>query len=182
MSDWRNIAYHHTYSIDNTGSIKCTYGKENKNVIVLSMQELENYAHKIIRSANALYIGRCIFLFDYIDSMPQNSAIETVSFRQNLCCEQFKDWYFVAKIKEKIIGAVWVRIMNDYGHINDETPSFAMSLYEEYRNLGVGTALICFKRYVVKYSGKCNDKVIHGDYCCQNQTSVVVVVASIRAF
>lgn len=57
LSDWRNIAYPHTYSIDNTGSIKCTYGKENKNVIVLSMQELENYAHKIIRSANALYIG-----------------------------------------------------------------------------------------------------------------------------
>lgn len=22
--------------------------------------------------------------------MPQNSAVETVSFRQNLCCEQFK--------------------------------------------------------------------------------------------
>ncbi len=90
LSDWRNIAYHHTYSIDNTGGIKCTYGKENNNVIVLSMQELEKYVHKIIRSANALYIGRCIFLFDYIDSMPQNSAIETVNFRQNLCCEQFK--------------------------------------------------------------------------------------------
>ncbi|GFI30988.1 mycothiol acetyltransferase [Lachnospiraceae bacterium] len=32
--------------------------------------------------------------------------------------------------------------MNDYGHIDDETPSFAMSLYEEYRNLGIGTALM----------------------------------------
>ena len=46
------------------------------------------------------------------------------------------------EIKEKIVGAVWVRIMNDYGHIDDETPSFAMSLYEEYRNLGIGTALM----------------------------------------
>ncbi len=81
LSDWRNVAYHHTYSIDDTGSIKCTYGKENKNVIILSMQKLEKYVHKIIRSANALYIGRCIFLFDYIDSMPQKSAIETVNFR-----------------------------------------------------------------------------------------------------
>ena len=40
------------------------------------------------------------------------------------------------------MGAVWVRIMNDYGHIDDETPSFAISLYEEYRNFGIGTALM----------------------------------------
>lgn len=32
--------------------------------------------------------------------------------------------------------------MNDYGHIDDDTPSFAISLYEEYRNLGIGTALM----------------------------------------
>ncbi len=41
-----------------------------------------------------------------------------------------------------IVGAVWVRIMNDYGHIDDETPSFAISLYKEYRNKGIGTALM----------------------------------------
>ena len=52
------------------------------------------------------------------------------------------DWCLVAEIKEKIVGAVWVRIMNDYGHIDDETPSLAISLYEEYRHLGLGTALM----------------------------------------
>lgn len=52
------------------------------------------------------------------------------------------DWCLVAEIKEKIVGAVWVRIMNDYGHIDGETPSFAISLYEEYRNFGIGTALM----------------------------------------
>ena len=52
------------------------------------------------------------------------------------------DWCLVAEVKEKIVGAVWVRIMDDYGHIDDETPSFAMSLYEEYRNMGIGTALM----------------------------------------
>lgn len=52
------------------------------------------------------------------------------------------DWCFVVEIKEKIVGAVWVRVMDDYGHIDDETPSFAMSLYEEYRNMGIGTALM----------------------------------------
>lgn len=52
------------------------------------------------------------------------------------------DWCLVAEIKEKFVGAVWVRIMNDYGHIDDETPSFAISIYEEYRNFGIGTALM----------------------------------------
>ena len=52
------------------------------------------------------------------------------------------DWCLVAEVKGKIVGAVWVRIMDDYGHIDDETPSFAISLHEEYRNLGIGTALM----------------------------------------
>lgn len=52
------------------------------------------------------------------------------------------DFAFVAEVDGKIVGAVWVRIMNDYGHIDDETPSFAISLYKEYRNNGIGTALM----------------------------------------
>lgn len=41
------------------------------------------------------------------------------------------DWCLVAEVKGKIVGAVWGRIMNDYGHIDDETPSLAISLYGE---------------------------------------------------
>lgn len=40
------------------------------------------------------------------------------------------------------MGAVWSRIMNDYGHIDDATPSLAISLDKEYRGLGIGTALM----------------------------------------
>ena len=32
--------------------------------------------------------------------------------------------------------------MNDYGHVDDETPSFAISLYKEYRGRGIGTELM----------------------------------------
>ena len=42
----------------------------------------------------------------------------------------------------KVIGAVWTRIMNDYGHVDNETPSFAISLYKEYRGQGIGTELM----------------------------------------
>lgn len=52
------------------------------------------------------------------------------------------DIALVAEAQGKIIGAVWVRIMDDYGHIDDLTPSFAISLYKQYRNKGIGTALM----------------------------------------
>ncbi|EWM54032.1 GNAT family N-acetyltransferase [Ruminococcus flavefaciens] len=41
-----------------------------------------------------------------------------------------------------IVGAVWGRIMNDYGHIDNETPSLAISLYKEHRGKGIGTGLM----------------------------------------
>ena len=49
------------------------------------------------------------------------------------------DLCLVAEADGKVLGAVWVRIMEDYGHIDDETPSFAISLYKEYRGQGIGT-------------------------------------------
>ncbi len=52
------------------------------------------------------------------------------------------DIALVADVNGEIVGAVWVRIMNDYGHIDDKTPSFAISLYKEYRGKGIGTALM----------------------------------------
>lgn len=48
----------------------------------------------------------------------------------------------VAEDNGKVIGAVWTRIMNDYGHVDNETPSFAISLYKEYRGQGIGTELM----------------------------------------
>ncbi len=56
--------------------------------------------------------------------------------------ESADDRCFVAEANGKIVGAVWTRIMDDYGHIDDDTPSFAISLYKEYRGHGTGTALM----------------------------------------
>lgn len=52
------------------------------------------------------------------------------------------DFALVAEIEGKIVGAVWVRIMNDYGHIDEETLSLAISLYKEYRRQGIGTNMM----------------------------------------
>ena len=56
--------------------------------------------------------------------------------------EREGDVCYVAEFEDKIIGAVWVRIMNDYGHVSDDMPSFAISLLPEYRNNGIGTAFM----------------------------------------
>lgn len=48
----------------------------------------------------------------------------------------------VAEDDGTVVGAVWTRIMNDYGHVDNDTPSFAISLYKEYRGQGVGTRLM----------------------------------------
>lgn len=52
------------------------------------------------------------------------------------------DHCLVAEVDGKIAGAVWVRIMDDYGHVDDQTPSLAISLYPEYRGQGIGTQLL----------------------------------------
>ncbi len=56
--------------------------------------------------------------------------------------EKKDDICFVAEVDDKVVGAVWVRDMNDYGHIADGVPSFAISLFKEYRNFGIGTKLM----------------------------------------
>ena len=52
------------------------------------------------------------------------------------------DKALVAEMQGNVIGAIWVRIMNDYGHIDAETQSFAISLLKQYRNYGIGTNLM----------------------------------------
>lgn len=52
------------------------------------------------------------------------------------------DICFLAEMNNKVIGAVWVRVMNDYGHVEDGVPSFVISLYKEYRGYGIGSAMM----------------------------------------
>lgn len=48
----------------------------------------------------------------------------------------------VADVDGKVVGAVWTRLTSDYGHVDDDTPSFAISLYKEYRGRGIGTDMM----------------------------------------
>lgn len=63
------------------------------------------------------------------------------------------DYCLVAEVDDRIVGAVWVRIMNDYGHIDNQTPSFAVSVYKEFRKNGIGTDLMKSMLTLLKEQG-----------------------------
>lgn len=63
----------------------------------------------------------------------------------------------VAEVNGKVIGAVWTRIMNDYGHVDDKTPSLAISLFKEYRGSGIGTEMM--KKILILLKEKSYEKV-----------------------
>lgn len=52
------------------------------------------------------------------------------------------DLCLVAEIERQIVGTVWTRIIKDYGHIDDKTPSLAISILPDYRAKGIGTSLM----------------------------------------
>lgn len=88
------------------------------------------------------FLYEAIFIPEGMDRPPK-SIIENPELQVYIAgFGKADDWCLVAEAEEKVIGAAWVRIMDDYGHIDDETPSFAISLYKQYRHSGIGTALM----------------------------------------
>ena len=89
------------------------------------------------------FLYEAIFIPEGIEPPPKNII---ASPELQIYVDRFgalkADFALVAEVGGKIIGAVWVRIMNDYGHIDNTTPSLAMSVFKEYQGLGVGTALL----------------------------------------
>ncbi len=48
----------------------------------------------------------------------------------------------VAVVDGAVVGACWVRTTDEYGHLDDETPSFSVSLYRPFRGMGIGTEMM----------------------------------------
>lgn len=63
------------------------------------------------------------------------------------------DYCLVAEVNNKIIGAVWTRVIEGFGSIDSNTPEVAISLYKEYRNKGIGTVLMRSMLELLKKEG-----------------------------
>ena len=89
------------------------------------------------------FLYEAIFLPDGIEAPPRSI---TAQEDLQVYVREFGRWpddhCLVAECDGKVVGAVWVRVMDDYGHIDSQTPSLAISLYPEYRGKGIGTDLL----------------------------------------
>lgn len=90
------------------------------------------------------FLYEAIFIPEGVQAPPKSiiNAPELQVYVQDFG-KQDDDICFVAEVDDKVVGAVWVRVMEDYGHVEEGVPSFAISLYKEYRGNGIGTALMC---------------------------------------
>lgn len=52
------------------------------------------------------------------------------------------DYCFVAEQKGKLIGAIWIRFINGYGFVDNETPELSMAVLKEHRGKGIGNQLL----------------------------------------
>ena len=110
----------------------------------MEIRELENEESDILKD----FTYEAIFIPEGVEP-PDRSIVELPDLK--VYYEDFgkeKDDYCLvaeddsAEKDGNIVGAVWTRIMDDYGHVDDDTPSLAISLYEQYRGRGIGTQLL----------------------------------------
>ena len=106
----------------------------------MKIRDLKKEESKLLED----FLYEAIFLPEGVEP-PDRSIIELPELK--LYYEDFgsgpADYCLVAEEDTgKVVGAVWTRIMQDYGHVDDETPSFAISLYKDYRGRGYGTKLM----------------------------------------
>lgn len=83
--------------------------------------------------------GEALFPREIIETLEINVFIDKFGSKKDDHC-------LVAKLDGKIIGAVWVRILDGevkgYGNLDSQTPEFAISLFKEYRSKGYGTMMM----------------------------------------
>ena len=78
------------------------------------------------------FLYEAIYIPDGIEAPPK-SIIDCPELQEYIIDfgKRKHDKALVAEIQENVVGAIWVRIMNDYGHIDDDTPSLAMSIIKK---------------------------------------------------
>ena len=105
----------------------------------MQIRELQPNESGVLRD----FLYEAIFLPEGVEP-PERSIVELPELR--IYYEGFgegkADFCMVAEDDGRIVGAAWTRLMKDYGYVDDETPSFAISLYREYRGQGIGTKLM----------------------------------------
>lgn len=103
------------------------------------------------------FLYEAIFQRDEQNPLPR-SIIEEPELRVFIEDYGRKDDHcLVAVVDGRVVGAVWARILSGpikgYGHVDDQTPELAISLYRDYRGQGIGTELLLKMLELLKAKG-----------------------------
>lgn len=103
-----------------------------------TIRQLRDSEHDLLDD----FLYEAIFVPEGVEAPPR-SIVEHPQLR--VYTEGFgreDDHCLVAEVDGSVVGAVWVRIMDDFGHVAPDVPSLSIALYEQYRGRGIGTALL----------------------------------------
>lgn len=137
----RVVTFSEMYNVNNS--------TDKHRIISYKIRSINNTETAILDD----FLYEAIFVPEGVDAPPREiiNAPELQVYVKDFG-RQKDDICFVAEVEEKIVGAVWVRIMDDYGHVEEGVPSFAISLYKEYRGFGIGTAMM--KQMLTELKGR----------------------------
>lgn len=122
-------------------------------VRIINWRDTMNYIIRKINDNEYKFLNDFLFEAIYIPEgvqQPPRTIINTPELQVYVSDfgKEKDDICFVAEIEGIVGGAVWARVMNDYGHIADGVPSLAISLYKQYRGCKIGSELM--KRMIVE--------------------------------
>lgn len=103
------------------------------------IREMQAQEYPLLRR----FLHQAIYLPEGIEPPPL-SVVDCPALRVYI--ENFgdseQDRALAAQADGAVVGAIWARIMSDYGHLDNTTPSLALSVCPAYRGAGIGTALL----------------------------------------
>ena len=119
---------------------------------------MSNYVIRKLDISEASLLKEFTYLAIYVPQgvkMPPKSIVELpeLSVYYHDFGTRTGDICLVAESDNKIVGAVWTRIVNDFAHIDDDTPSLAIAVAKECRGKGIGTRLLNEMFAVLKDAG-----------------------------
>ena len=100
------------------------------------------------------FLYQAIFIPQGLESLPRSILKEPdLEMYIKDFSQQPDDWALAAEMDGLLVGAVWVRIMKDYGYYADRTPSLSISFLPEFRGQGLGQQLMTAMLDLLKAKG-----------------------------
>lgn len=116
----------------------------------INIREIKRSEYKLLDD----FLYEAIFIPEGVEAPPREiiDTPELQVYVQDFGTRE-GDFCLVAEVDGNVVGAVWTRVMEDYGHVEEGVPSMAISLYKEYRGHGIGTGMMKKMLNALKHNG-----------------------------